>query len=251
MYFDEKLKIFRYHFPKLPILPGALLIDLVLNDILKQSGFLVSARFLSPIYPNQEVEFGIEQKGREICINVLHQQDVFAKLKLESEYTTRSTSCNINDLFEYGNRKETFKPLSNGSEEITFLDRWYILNKNDRITAVGEYQFSTTTLECISDFNKKNGFGQDFFLIEFMSLTVLSALANKKIIDLQDNYGFARIKEYIRYCPIHTGDQLISVVHCSLTGNGIIWDGYVLRNDYLVARISQGVDLPLKKEGDD
>lgn len=250
MLFDEKLKIFQYHFPKIPILPGALLIDFVLNEILEKSGFFVSIRFVQPIYPNQEVEFAIELKESDIHIKVFNQQCIYAKLKLKSDNMIKSTIDTMKDLNRCSNRIEKYKPMSNSSREITFLDQWYILNKNDDMTVVGEYYYQSNTLDCISDFKQVMGLGQDFLLIEFMSLTVLSSLAKEKMIDLQDNYGFARINQYKRYCTVCVGDWLTTVVHCNLTGNGIIWNGYVLRDDCLIAEIGQGIDLPLKRKDD-
>ncbi len=250
MIFQDNLKIFQYHFPFKPIFPGALMIDYIKNCILKSENFDCnsSAKFLRPICPNKEIDFKIEYKNNDILVDVYNEELTYVKFKLEKKYSQPDFTSIEEKLSKRKEIKERFKPMANSSKEITFLDDWFILDKSDGITAVGEFKYKSCYLDFLSEIDKNKNFGLDFLLIEFMSLTVLSSLASEKIISLEDNYGFARLKNYWSRYDLIDGDTLTAIVNSDIAVNGILWSGYVMKGNQIIASINQGIDLPLKEK---
>lgn len=248
MIFNEKLRIFKYHFPGNPIFPGALTIDFIKNCLLKivDSNCNCSIKFLNPILPNRDIQFKVEYKDKDIFIDLLDNELVCAKFKLQKFDAGKKPSVTMPNIYKVSEAKERFKPISNSSKEITFLDDWFILDKYDGISAVGEFKYKQCYLHFLSELGQTKNFGLDFMLIEFMSLTVLSSLTNEGLIRLEDNYGFARISSYWSMYDLNDEDDLTAVVNSKIVSNGILWSGYVMKNGKIIASIKQGVDLPLK-----
>ena len=182
-------------------------------------------------------------------IDLLDKELVCAKFKLQKFGTDNNPSAIMDSIFKVSEAKEKFKPMSNSSKEITFLDDWFILNKNSGITAIGEFKYKKGCLDFLLDIEQAKNFGFDFMLIEFMSLTVLSSLTNEGIITLDNNYGFARLNNYWSMYDLNDGDNLTAVVNSNIVSNGILWSGYVMKDGRIIASIEQGVDLPLKVKG--
>jgi hypothetical protein len=251
MIFKEEFKIFQYHFPGNPIFPGALTIDYIKNCLLKTDGFncTVSTQFLSPVLPNRDIEFKVEHKDSDTLVGVLDKELVCTKFKLQKASTNTNPSVFRDSLFKGNKEKKKYKPVSNSSKEITFLDHWFIFDKGDDITAVGEFNYKSCCLDFLSEIGQADNFGLDFMLIEFMSLTVLSSLTNEGLIRVEDNYGFARLNNYWSMYDLNNGDDLTAVVNSSIVSNGILWNGYVLKDGRVIASMNQGIDLPLKEKG--
>lgn len=206
-------------------------------------------KFLNPILPNRDIQFKVEKKDNDTLIDILDKELVCAKFKLQKFGTDNNPSAIMDSIFKVSEAKEKFKPMSNSSKEITFLDDWFILNKNSGITAIGEFKYKKGCLDFLLEIEQAKNFGFDFMLIEFMSLTVLSSLTNEGIITLDNNYGFARLNNYWSMYDLNDGDNLTAVVNSNIVSNGILWSGYVMKDGRIIASIEQGVDLPLKVKG--
>lgn len=246
--FEKERKIFQYHFPGYPLFPGALLLDYYISEHESSSEMNkhnYSIKFLHPLLPDETFHFAKSKQKNHKQVVMEHEDKVFAKLLIDERKEQRNIDqINLKDNEYKGKQK---KPMANHAKEILFLDHWYeIKNSEEGITAVGQYTYKKEDVKFLEEISEEKNFGQIFVLIELMGLTALSSLVSNKVIDLTDNYGFARLTGFEMLHNMKDQSVLTAVVKSRRLGEAFIWSGYVLCDNVLIAFLSQGINLPLR-----
>ena len=82
---SEDHPIFKAHFPKYPILPGFLQIDVISNILDKQIKVINYAKFINHIYPNDTITYNIKNKDTYTLIKIFKDTKKISEVKYESK----------------------------------------------------------------------------------------------------------------------------------------------------------------------
>lgn len=241
-------EIFKYHFPEYALFPGALILDFFhcrSKEMQCPEIGHSSIRFYKSLYPGDHVEF--QSRAGTWC--VLRRKgscdEVCVAFETDNDIAGVDNQPSPAPYFNTG-----YEPIANNSKEIFYLDTWKFgeIDNISEVSAYGSYYYSLDDILFLREIYDHDRFGQVFLLVEFMSLTALSAMSAKKNICCEDYYGFVRIQGFHCNEPIADGDRLVSSVVCRMVGKALIWRGVVYKNEKPIAYVKQASNLPIERE---
>ena len=80
---DKNHKIFKAHFPTLPILPGFLQIDIIVNILNDEVTNIKYSKFISHIYPNDEIIYNIKTIDKKRIIKIKKDNKKVSEINYE------------------------------------------------------------------------------------------------------------------------------------------------------------------------
>ncbi|MCG9553550.1 hypothetical protein L1D11_09185 [Vibrio sp. Isolate32] len=200
IFLDEKLEIFKCHFPEEPILPGALIFELccfvlVEKGYVKQNDikdYTWNAKYIRPVKPGSQLSFEIKVLHDRYVIDLYESNNHLSCVTAHLS----GAGLDIKEIVPDFESKELFpvNDFPKRPKDILFLDKYFSTQiSNNSAEGYGILSFKKECLDVAQEISDSKMFGVLFCLLEFMSLTVLSLGRDNAVLHLKEKFGFVRL----------------------------------------------------------